>query len=242
MNKGRSTLAIGSTIAVIAALFLLVRVAAARDNVGSPVRQSLAGHTISVSGHGEVQVTPDMATITLGVETHASDAQTALSDNATRMNAVIAAIEAQGILPSRIQTTDLSLWYDSQKNSYVVDHSLTVRLDGTDKVGAVLDSAVHAGATMSWGVSFDLHDRTPAQQSALTAAINNAHAHAQAIAGALGVSINGVGSASEATYNVQPPQPVFAAAPQASASNQTPVQAGQLTITADVNVTYTFGG
>jgi uncharacterized protein YggE len=223
------------------ATLVLVQAASARSNVGSPVRQGATGHTITVAGHGEIQMAPDMATITVGVQTHDSSAQAALSSNASKMNAVIAAVEAQGVPATHVQTSDLSLWYDSQKDQYVVSHSLTVRSDSPDEVGTILDAAVAAGANTSWGVSFGLKDQNAAEAQALTVAVSNARTRAQAIAGALGVSISGVGSASEATYNIVSPQPLYARAAAAGPVNSTPVQTGQLTVSADINVVYTFG-
>lgn len=240
MKLTRLTVLVLAACAALAAL-VLVQAASARSNIGSPVRQSATGHTITVAGHGEVQMAPDMATITVGVQTHDSSAQAALSANSSKMTAVIAAVEAQGVPATHVQTSDLSLWYDSQKDQYVVNHSLTVRSDTPDKVGNILDAAVAAGANMSWGVSFGLKDQDAAEAQALSVAVTNARARAQAIASALGVSISGVGSASEATYNVVNPQPYYARAAAGAPVASTPVQTGQLTVSADIRVVYTFG-
>lgn len=220
-------------------LALYPHVAGARGNASTLAAQA-ASHTITVSGHGEVKATPDQATITLGVQTQASDAQSALANNATKMNAVIAAVEGQGVASSHIQTSNLSLYRDSQRDAYVVDHQVTVQVDDVSKVGAVLDAAVGAGANNSWGVSFGLQNESTSRSQALAAAVADARSRADSIARALGVTISGVSSAGEATYNVQV-QPVPAlgvAAPSAPAATQ--VQPGQLTVTADVNVVYTF--
>jgi uncharacterized protein len=210
------------------------------STVAAPAKAPATNHTLSVSGHGEVKVAPDMATITLGVQTTGDDAQSALSNNAGKLNAVVAAIKDQGVPASHIQTSDLSLYYDSQQNRYVVQHSLTIVIDDIAKVGSVIDAAVAAGANNGWGVSFGLKDTSAAHAQALQAAIGDSRSHADAMASALNVGITGVGSASEATFN----QPIFygpqstAAAP---ASTSTQVQPGHLTVTADVSVVYTFG-
>ena len=65
---------------------------AARGNVGAPAKAGSTGHTVSVGGHGEVSMAPDQATITLGVETRATEAQDAVSSNASKMQAVIGAV------------------------------------------------------------------------------------------------------------------------------------------------------
>jgi uncharacterized protein len=226
--------------ALVSAAFFVVQGVSARGNVGAPVAQSVTNHTIAVGGHGEVDVAPDMATLQVGVQTNGNDAQAALANNATKMSAVIAAIQGFNVPTSHIKTSDLSIWYDSDHNTYVVSHTVTVNLDGTSTVGQVLDAAVAAGANNSWGVTFGLKDDSAARSQALQAAIADARGRANSMATSLGVSITGVGSASETSYSA--PQPiVYAAKAAAAPAPSTPVQAGQLTITADVSVVYTFG-
>lgn len=239
---GRKAIVIASflTVALMGAGLVFAGQAAARGNVGAPVRAAGTGHTITVIGHGEISVAPDTATITLGVETTGDDAATALSANATKMTAVIGAVEAQGVPSSHIQTNGLSMYFDSQRRTYVANHNVSVKVDDIAKVGAILDAGVHAGANNSWGVSFGLQDPTAAQAQALQAAVANAQSRATAIAQKLGVQVSGVGSASEVSYSTPPvvygPQ---AGAPVAASS--TPVQPGQLSVTADLTVVYTFG-
>ncbi|MGH2447476.1 MAG: SIMPL domain-containing protein [Chloroflexota bacterium] len=211
--------------------------AMARGNA-SPARAASTSHIITVQGHGDVSVAPDQASITLGVQTRATDAQEALSKNADKMNAVIAAVKGQGVTGDHIQTSDLNLYYDSQSNVYVAEHQITVKLGDVSKVGSVLDAAVGAGANTSWGVSFGLSDESAAKAQALKNAVSNARAHADSLAQALGVSVTGVGSIQESGATFTPPVP-YAAAP--SAASTTPVQPGQLTVSGDVTVVYTFG-
>ena len=228
--------------AIVGVLVLAVALAqgvAARGNTGSAAAQSTTAHTLSMQGHGEASVAPDMATITLGVQNHDSTAAAALASNSSRMNDVIAAVKAQNVPDSHIQTSDLSIYFDSQHDYYVVSHQITVKLDDTGRVGAVLDGAVSAGANNSWGVSFGLKDQSTERAQALKAAVADARKRADAMASALGVTVSGVGSASETSYS---PQPIaYAARAAASAPSATNVQPGQLTVTADINVVYTFG-
>ncbi|GAC1332736.1 MAG: SIMPL domain-containing protein [Chloroflexota bacterium] len=234
-------------LAVIAAMTALVLVAlglaqgaAARNNVGAPVGQSsTTGHTIAVQGHGQASVAPDMATMTLGVTSHDSTASVALSANGARMNDVIAAVRAQGIPDSHIQTSNLSIYFDAQHDYYVVTHEITVKLDNTSRVGAVLDAAVGAGANTSWGVSFGLKDPSMARSQALKDAVTDARKRADSMAVALGLTISGVGSAEETSYSYQP----IAYANQslkAPSPASTNVQPGELSVTADIKVVYTF--
>lgn len=228
-------------VLVLIAVLVIVPAASARGNVGAPVKAGATNHTITVGGHGEVSVPPDEATMTLGVESKANTAQAALSDNSSKLSAVIAAVESQGVPASHIQTSDLSIWYDSERNTYTASHQITVRIDNVDKVGQVLDAAVGAGANNSWGVGFGLKDPSAAHAQALQKAVSDARTRANGMATALGVSITGVGSAEEPSYQSTPVRYGVAAGAPAPAGAPTPVQPGQLTVTADINVVYTFG-
>src|SRR6476620_6449497 len=50
--------------------------------------------TVTTNGHGVITAVPDEATVSAGVRTDGATAAAALSANATKMNAVIAALKA----------------------------------------------------------------------------------------------------------------------------------------------------
>lgn len=235
--------AVGMVVALVCVVVLSLGMGAralARGQTSAVVHQTTtSAHTISVSGHGEATSTPDKATITVGVQTKGTDAQSALASNAGRMNSVMAALASQGVPADHIKTTDLSIYQDSQSNDYLVSHQLILSLDNVAKVGQVLDAAVAAGANNSWGVQFGLKDASAPKSQALTAAIADARKKADTIAAAVGATVTGATSVSEASYN--PPIPFAGAARAAQASTATQVQPGQLVTSADVNVVYTFG-
>jgi uncharacterized protein len=236
------TAAVVALIAVASSV--AVRTAFARGHVAAPARQSTSERTIQVQGRGETTVAPDQATINVGVQTKAKDAQAAMAENADKMNGVIAALEGQGIAAKNIQTSGLSIYYDSQQDEYVASHEVTAKVLDVSKVGAVLDAAVAAGANQSWGVTFGLQDPSAAEALALKAAVANARKHADAIAAALGVGITGVQSAEEPTYSGGPiiySSDTRSGAATAAPSAPTPVQPGQLTISAQVRTAYTIG-
>src|SRR5436305_14041237 len=65
LHRGILIAVVATAIVVAAAVFVLAPAASARGNVGAPVRQGATNHTISVGGHGEIQVAPDQATLTV---------------------------------------------------------------------------------------------------------------------------------------------------------------------------------
>ena len=65
--------------------------------------------TFSLSAYGETNVAPDMATITLGVQTQQATAAEAMKANGAQMNQVMAALKKAGIAERDIQTSNLNL-------------------------------------------------------------------------------------------------------------------------------------
>lgn len=211
-------------------------------------------NTISTSGTGMVQVSPDSAMVSLGVQTQASTAQAALQENTAKMEAVLAALRAQGIADADIQTSAISLQPIMEEpgtlpatpgvspgtiTGYRATNVVTARVRQLNKVGIVIDAAVQAGANTVEGIFFTLQDTSAPQRQALQQAIQDSRGKADAIAGQIGVTISGIRSVSEQGISIP-----FAAAAQVGLGGgggvEVPVQPGQLTITANVRVTYNY--
>ena len=205
-------------------------------------------HVITVSGTGKITVKPDVADVSLGVQVQRDTAKAARDEAAQTMNNVIAALKALGIADEDIQTStiDLSPTYDYNSSSpriigYQVTNVVSVHVRDITKVADVLDGAVAAGATTVNGVSFDVSDRTTAENQARDAAVKDARSHADAFAAAAGVTITGVASISETTVSY--PYPIYGVSDASKGgvpapSVPTPVQPGTQDITIMVTVSY----
>ncbi len=200
---------------------------------------------ITVVGQGQIKVAPDVAYVSVGVQTRANTAKDAQDQNNQAMAAAIAKIKSLGIADKDIQTSGISL-YPSYDNSntitgYQASNTVTAKVD-IAKAGPVIDGAVEAGANSNVSISFGLSDPSAAQVQALEAAAKDARTHADAIAKGLGVTIKAVQLASEQTTTTPIPYAVAASVAQDSAAKMapTPVQAGEMTVTANVQVTYSY--
>jgi hypothetical protein len=196
-----------------------------------------------VQGEGKVIAAPDKVTVVLGVETRDSSAAIAASDNAQLMNETIAALIAAVIAEKEIQTSSYSLRTASQDEpvlagtrqkapEFLASNLVTVNLNNTTDVGRVLDAAVSAGSNTIQEVSFDLKDSQPQQDLALTMAIEDARRKAEVAAEAAGLNLGKVLEISEG-YGY-----VSAKSQSAVFDMATPIQPGQMEITASVTMTY----
>lgn len=218
-------------------LLSLVIPAMAADN-GTDVSK------LSVDGEGKVKAAPDMATIVLGVETRSTSAAEAAEENAILMNQTINALLDAGINESQMQTSRFSLTTMPQDEprgadatqeppTFLATNQVTVRLENTADVGRVLDAAVSAGSNSIQEVKFDLKDPTPQNDEAMTIAIKDAQRKAQVAASAAGLELGkileitvGYGYVMEASRSYS------------YAMDATPIQPGEMEVTASVNLVY----
>ena len=203
--------------------------------------------TLNLSAYGEVKATPDMATISLGVQTDAPTAAQAMADNAKRMSQVVAALKRQGIEAKDIQTSGLNLGaqYAYEQNQppkltgYQASNQVSITVRDLARLGPTLDTVVSVGANQINGVAFGLSDPKSAEDAARLQAVKALQAKAQLYAGATGYRISRLISLGEGGGYTQPPRPLaYAMAKMDSAREATPVEAGQLSVRVEVNGLY----
>jgi uncharacterized protein YggE len=211
---------------------------------------------ISVVGQGTVRARPDMALITLGVVSEAESAAEALASNSESMNRIITALEEEGIEPRDLQTSGFSVEpvysqpppnYDGSQAfepeivGYRVHNNLTLRIRDLERVGPLLDEVVMLGANSISGPTFTLADPTPLEDQARRAAMRDAMRKGELYAEAAEVTLGPVFRIEE-SY-VQPPQPFNGAAMRmemAAADTSVPIEGGELTVEAQVTVSWTL--
>jgi uncharacterized protein YggE len=230
---------------VILALAMIGTVAAA---------DSGTDHVISVSGSGTVTGTPDRVTISFSVETENSDVKVAQATNSLAMNNVVDALAAAGVPRDQMKTTDYAITpvYQEDKGvfttnvkTYQVTNTLRVTLTDTNQTGQMIDTAVSAGANKVDSIQFMLSDAQglALRNQALSKAVLNARADADTVAAALNVTITGTNTAdisqgyAPVVYNQYNNLALESAGAKVAS---TPIQSGDITVTAQVSITYTF--
>ncbi|PTS88704.1 MULTISPECIES: SIMPL domain-containing protein [unclassified Caulobacter] len=221
--------------------------AAAPAQAQSVAETAFRATTFNLSAFGETQVAPDMATLSLGVQTDAPTAAEALKANGVRMTQVIAALRKAGIAERDIQTSGLSLnaQYTYEQNQppklsgYQASNQVTVIVRDLTRLGQAVDATVGAGANTLGGISFGLQNPQAAEDAARLAAVKALQAKADLYARATGYKVVRLVNLGEGGgYNPAPqPIPMFAMAKREMA-DATPVAAGELKVRVDVSATY----
>lgn len=242
-----SALTLAILVAAFAAMGSMSGVAA-QD--GTPVTTTADGPTVSVNGHGAVMITPDAASVVVGVtitEDTLSGAQQTATDS---MNAILEALSAQGIADEDIQTASYYVQviqnYDesgmpSDISQFQVSNQVNVLIRDIDAVGSTLDAVVEAGANSIFGVNFVVTDPGDAAAEARVLAFEDARTRAQQLAEAAGMTLGDLVSISE-TFGPNPLPYSRAGGAGAAAEMAAPIESGQSTVTVDVQVIFELNG
>jgi uncharacterized protein YggE len=205
--------------------------------------------TLSVTGAGQISMTPDIAYIYVGVHTENASASDAMAENNTRTQDMINALKKAGVDEKDIRTTNFSIWpmdkYDPATNLptgekvYSVDNTVYVTVRDLAKLGDLLDTLVKAGANTINSITFDVADKTAAIKQARSEAVKNGKEQAQELATDAGLTLGDITSIS---FYEGTPSPIVDSFGKgggvADAALAVPIQPGQLTLTVTVNMTY----
>ncbi|MBX0327859.1 SIMPL domain-containing protein [Oscillochloris sp. ZM17-4] len=197
---------------------------------------------ITVVGSGEVKVTPDTASVQIGVETTAPTTQEALSQNSAQASAIIEQIKALGVAEKDIQTSGFNIYptYNDtgrEVTGYTVSNQVSVTIRDLAQAGGLLDQVVQAGANRIYGVSFSVADPSAALAQARDKAVADAKARAEQLAGQAGATVGQVLVISENVGSGPVvPMPMMDRAMGASA--EAPIQAGEQSYSAQVQITF----
>ena len=207
-------------------------------------KQPPAQPAIVTFGTGVIQVVPDRAWVSVTAESRAPNPRDAQRRNAEAMSPVQDKLRAAGIPADAIRTVayDLQPEWDFVNNrrvsrGYVAHNTIEVRVDVTDRVSEVLEIAVGSGANGLGGIRFDLKDRAKLEREALTLAVADARAKADAVAAGTGQTVVRVLRVEEQGASSNSPVQFRAVAQDMARSEAPPISAGQIELRAQVTLT-----
>ncbi|HEX7056544.1 MAG TPA: SIMPL domain-containing protein [Bacilli bacterium] len=207
--------------------------------------------TISVTGEGEIKVEPDVAYVSIGVQTEAATANEAQTANADAFADLQKMLANYAVDKKDIKTTNFSVqpqyqYGENQKPKivgYTATHMIEVTYRKLDMLGAMLDDLSKAGANRVNNIRFGTEKQHEYELQALDKAMDNARAKANALAKNAGGSVKGVLNITQ-NGSSGPPQIytniTAAAAKSLAAADTTTISSGQLTIQASVSVQFAF--
>ena len=204
--------------------------------------------TISLTGHGEVRVAPDLAIVSIGVLSQSATAGQALAANSTAMQAIFDALQAAGLAAKDIQTSNFTVQPRYQYNNegkpplldgYDVSNNVTVTVRKLDSLGNVLDKAVSAGSNQINGIQFQVSKPEFAEDEARKLAFEDARHKAMIYATAANVALGEIVSITEGS-GFEPPVPMLRAKAMSAegASSAPPIAGGEQALGIDINIVW----
>lgn len=244
--------AAGLAIAFVVGSAFGPRSSSAQAGLAADLLPSIAPATdtssVIVTGTAIVQVTPDLAHISVSVQTTASTATQAAADDAALVARVRSRVQQSGIRADDIKTISFGVWaqYDYRNGTqpplltgFVANHTLELTVRDLTRIGSTIDAAVAGGATTIQGISYDTSDRGGHEAAALAAAVKDARAKAQAMTTAAGVSLGNVLSINASQQYSPYPFPIMGAA-RAAGSADTQIAPPNVQLSVSVTVSWTI--
>ena len=194
---------------------------------------------IVTSGTAVVQRMPDVAYVSLAIESRAATPRQAQQQNAAAAAAVVRRLNELSIPADARRTIGLRLEQEFDNvngrrtpRGFVARNALEVRVDDVMRAGEVADAAIQAGATSLDGIRFDVKDRAGAEREAIRLAVADARGRADAAAA-------GAGRAVERVLKIEDSERAFTPRPMATmrAEAVSVVEPGLIEIRAAVTLT-----
>jgi uncharacterized protein YggE len=218
--------------------------------LSAAVAESSTDYRLQVNGEGVVNVTPDMAYINIGVATEDKDASAAQAENAKLMTSVKEAIMNAGIDEDDMQTMNYSIYksynyFDDREREevYKVSNTLKVTVHDLDNLGDLIDVASKSGANQINSIQFTVEDEDAYYQEALVLAMDNAKGKANAILGTMDREAGVPVSITESSFGggvMRDTGAITFSAKAEAMDYSTPIQAGDIQVTANVTVEYDY--
>ena len=238
---------IAITIVILIGIFLIALIISTGLDIRSKLQES--ENTITVSDTGTIYAKPDLVLTTFSVITEADTVSEALSENAEKMNAVIAFAKGEGVEEKDLKTTNFNIypryeWHESTKLSpqgervlvgYEVRQSLQVKIRDLEKTAQIIEGAAEAGSNQIGDLQFTIDNQDELKKEARDLAIEKAKAKAEELAKQLGVNLVGISNFSESSGTVR-----FYSMDEAAGKGGggLDIEAGENKIEVTVNITY----
>lgn len=244
---------------VAGALFVLLGTSLAITGKSSPASAKEKSPTIqnedgqfirrvTVMGKGEVSGSPDTAHVNIGVETEDKQAEEAMEENNIRATEIISSLKEIGVEDKDIQTSNFSIHsiHDDKGRKvtgYRVNNIVSVTIRDLEKAGELLDEVVKVGANNIHGMSFSVEDPSELLEEARAKAMENAKEKASQLAEGGDTEVGKVlsiteGGGSQVVFDRVDYGLGMGSARMESAEPRAPVQPGEQTFTAQVQVTF----
>ncbi len=247
MKKG---LLVGIVILVLAVGFAAFGVRTVPQK-GGPVASADnfdTNHTITVSGEGIIEVTPDTGYVNFGIFVQKKTASQSMEELSKIANRVITVLKNSGIKEEDIKTTGISLnpvyqWDKETKKNILVGFAASENFKVKTKLkntGKIVTLVTENGANRIYGIYFDSSEAENLRKKAIAKAVEDAREKAKAALTGTNYKIVGIKTISVQSGNVTPVVRQTFDNAIIGEKSSVPIEGGSITVRASVNVVFIF--
>jgi hypothetical protein len=231
---------------IILSIFMIATAIAGFSLLPAQAAETSSPPSISVDADGKVMATPDLARLTLEVETQAATAAAAGQENAKQASAVLAAVKPVLGPEDKLRTLGYRLipvnsYRDksspSEIKGYRAVNQVEVKVTEVARLGTVIDTALKSGATRVNGPYYSHSRLEELQRQAAVNALERARRLAEALAQAAGLKIKAVDKISTGIRSIGPRAPGESRL-MAKEASSTPLEAGEEEISAHIQAVF----
>jgi uncharacterized protein len=241
----------GLLLALLIAGVAVAACSSSPDPVAAKATCGGSSPKLTVQGTGLTTGTPNILTVSVGIDVTDPTANEALTDDNTKASAVTTILTQAGVAAKDVQTSDLSINPNynlkGEITGYEVTNTLTAMIRNFTTAGSVIDSIAGAAgnAIRLDSLAFSVEDTRGLEDQARTDAVHQAVTHARTMALAAGERLGPVCSLSDQSqtdiYNDGlPAAGLNQGADKASASAPVPLDPGSQQETAQVTMVYSL--
>ncbi|MBL7058279.1 SIMPL domain-containing protein [Patescibacteria group bacterium] len=170
-------------------------------------------HSIVMSGEGEIDGTPDVANIQLGLNTEKIKIEDAQTENTRTINKVINQLKEDLKIDKKdIKTTNYNInprydWIEGRRilKGYIVSQNIDIKIRNLEVISEVLKLAGDNNLDQVSGLSFSIDEPEKLKQEARMKALENANIKAEALAKSLNIKLGKVINFSESSGSIDYP-------------------------------------
>lgn len=228
----------------------------AGTGVAAPVPVKAAGaefsmkDTVSVSGVGELEVTPDVAYAELAIDTRGKTATEAQKQNAALFDKVKQVLtQKYGVQEKDLKTVNFSVnpeykYVDNKEPQivgYQAQHAIRVTYRDLNRLGSLIDSASDAGVNRVARIQFDTEKRADYEAQVLEKAVQHASKKASVLAKAAGREVGAALTITESGADWSPVRIMYDASNTSDMKKgeaSTALQGGLIKLNAQVQIQY----
>ncbi|HEY6992862.1 MAG TPA: SIMPL domain-containing protein [Xanthobacteraceae bacterium] len=213
--------------------------------------QGIREGKMRILGRATIEAVPDYVTVQVGISNRAASPTVALDQNSATARKIIDFSKRFGVAERDIQTQSVNLapTYKTvrdpngttrqEPDGYSASNMVRVKLDDLSRLGTFMRQILDQGATNIAGVRFGLQNPEKLSDEALTKAVEDAVRQAQGLAQAAKVKLGPIQDIAHPPRSQFRAMDGFADMPmRAQRKVDVPVEAGTITITSEVDITW----